>query len=132
MKPQIITTDAGDELVVLSRSAYDALLQAAEDARDCLVAAEAEANLATGRDIVVPIDVAERIFDGENRLVVLREWRGLTTNDLALRTGMAETAISAFEKVTIDASPDVWRRLAIALDVPLHLLMDPAHASAPS
>lgn len=59
MKPQFITTDAGEELVLLGRRDYDALLaglgeEDAEDRMTLLVAAEARARIAAGEDELLP------------------------------------------------------------------------------
>ena len=136
MKPQFITTANGEELIILPRAAYDVLIAdakaAAEDRQDSRLAAEAEADLSAGRTIRVPLDVAERILDGENRLRALRKWRGLTQSALGKRAGLAQSAISALEKGESEGTLSVWRDLAQALDLPFHLLVEQAHASPPS
>lgn len=96
----------------------------AEDVEDRDIAAVAEADLASGRTVRVPLDVAERILDGENRLRVMRKWRGLTQTVLAEKAGLAQSAISALEKGESNGTIKVWRELASALDIPLNLLVE--------
>ncbi|MBX9907193.1 MAG: helix-turn-helix domain-containing protein [Beijerinckiaceae bacterium] len=130
MKPQFISTDAGEELVIISRTDYEMLAQRAaaafdEEANDVRAAAGAEADLAAGRDIAFPLDVAEAILDGESRLRAIRKWRQHTQAELAALSGLAQSAISAMEKGGIlSGSLSAWRDLAKALNVPLAVLID--------
>lgn len=129
MKPQFISTPAGEEMVVLSRADYDALASRAagpfdEDANDARAAAAAEADLAAGRDVAIPLDVAEAILDGESRLRAIRKWRGHTQAELATLSGLAQSAISAMEKGEAEGSLGSWRRLSAALGVPLAVLIE--------
>lgn len=59
MKPQMFKTDAGEELVLLSRRDYDALLASAgdEDAEDRMterLVEEARARIASGQETLIP------------------------------------------------------------------------------
>lgn len=61
MKPQFITTEAGEELVVLSRREYDSLLarlgdEEAEDRMTVLIADEVRARIASGEEKLVPLE----------------------------------------------------------------------------
>ena len=65
MKPQIITTDSGEELVVLSRREYDALLaqlgdEEAEDRMTMLLADEARQRIARGDETLIAADELHR------------------------------------------------------------------------
>ena len=129
MKPQFIRTDAGEDLVIISRADYDAMLARAsealdEDRIDARLAETAAADLAAGRDVAIPIDVAEAILDGATRLRAFRKWRGVTQVDLAKRAGLAQSAISAMEKGEAEGSLKAWRDLSGALNVPLAVLID--------
>ena len=55
-----------DEIVVLRRATYDALMAAVEDARDARALAELRAREAAGEAEYVPIELADRIFAGEH------------------------------------------------------------------
>jgi hypothetical protein len=69
MKPHFITTDAGEELVVLSRREYDALLarlgdEEAEDRMTVLLADEVRARLVSGEEKLIPL---EQVYPAANR-----------------------------------------------------------------
>ncbi len=66
MKPQIITTDAGEELVILSRREYDSLLarlgyEEAEDRMTLLIANEARILIEAGQEALLPV---EQVYPG--------------------------------------------------------------------
>ena len=79
--PQIIRTPGGEELVVLPRAEYDALLaradHEAEDADDVAIYDIRKAELASG-GVVLPPEVSAAILRGESRLKAVRNWRGET------------------------------------------------------
>ena len=98
---QIIRTPSGDEMVVLSRAEYEALLATAEevldDAEDLAIARRrwGEWN-ATGR-LVTPPDVARMILDGHHVLEAFRNHRRISIDDLAQRAGIEPSRIRAIE-----------------------------------
>ena len=67
--PQIIRTPGGEELVVLPRAEYEALLEradhAAEDADDIAIYDARKAELAAG-GVVLPPEVSAAILRGES------------------------------------------------------------------
>ena len=79
--PQIIRTPSGEELVVLPRAEYEALLERAdreaEDADDVAIYDARKAELAAG-GAVLPPEVSAAILRGESRLKAIRTWRGVT------------------------------------------------------
>ena len=85
--PQIIKTPGGEELVVLPRAEYEALVAAAaeaeEDDADALVYDARKAALGVGLDARLPPEVSTAILRGDSLLRALRKWRGLTQIDLA-------------------------------------------------
>ena len=52
--PSAFVTPGGEELVVLSREAYDRLVELAEDALDVAAYDRAKAELAAGEDSLIP------------------------------------------------------------------------------
>jgi hypothetical protein len=61
MKPHVITTDSGEELVVLSRREYDSLLarlgdEEAEDRMTVLIAEEVRQRIASGEEKLLPLE----------------------------------------------------------------------------
>jgi hypothetical protein len=69
MKPHFITTDAGEELVVLTRREYDALLarlgdEEAEDRMTVLLADEVRSRIESGQEELIPL---ERVYPAGKR-----------------------------------------------------------------
>jgi hypothetical protein len=118
--PQIITSPSGEELVVLPRRDYEALLQA-------LSAAEEElADIATLDDRKsemeaaqhLPAIVSTMLLQGHGRLTALRMWRGIAAPDLAARTGISQPDLAKLETEPAIADVGLRGRIAIALGVP--------------
>ena len=114
---QTIKTEAGEELVVMSRRDYDALLARAgdEDAEDrmtLLLAAEARA------EQPLPPEVSAAILAGCSMLKALRKWRGLTQVELASAAGVTQSFLSEMEAGTKSGSAETLQRLSETLDVP--------------
>lgn len=117
MKIQIIETEAGDEMVVMSRRDYDALLARAgdEDAEDrmtVLIAAESRA------EKPLPEPVSASVLAGDSVLKALRRWRGQTQVELAQAAELTQSYLSELEGGTKTGSPEALAKLAQALDVP--------------
>jgi len=117
--PQIIKTPAGEELVVLPKADYEALVHAADEAMED--AADAAIYDARKADPVaaapLPADISMAILRGESRLRAVRKWRGLTQSELADRAGLTQGFLSDLESRRRTASADTAERLAGALDV---------------
>ena len=114
---QKLVTDTGEELIVLSRRDYDALLARAgdEDAEDrmtLVLAAEARS------DEPLPEAVSRAILNGENLLKALRIWRGVTQSDLAHRVGINQGYLSELENRSKTGTPNTLAKLAEGLNVP--------------
>ncbi len=116
---QIIKTPGGEELVILAKTEYDALLSAVadaeEDAADVAIydARKAE-DLST-----LPAEVSMAIVRGESRLKALRKWRGLTQDRLAAEAGVTQGFLSDLEARRRAPSHSTLEKLATVLDVPL-------------
>src|SRR5258708_40095448 len=100
--PQVIQTETGEELIVLTRRDYDALLAQAgyEDAEDRMtvrLAEESRAAIARGEDVLLPQEIWEAMENGQNRVRVLREHRGLTADELAQRSGLSPPELTSLE-----------------------------------
>lgn len=119
--PQIIKTPSGEELVVLPKADYDALVgaadEAAEDAADTAIYDVRKAELAGAEPFPAELSVA--ILRGESRLKAVRKWRGLTQSGLAHRTGLTQGFLSDLESRRRMASADTAARLAQALNIPI-------------
>jgi DNA-binding XRE family transcriptional regulator len=117
--PQIIKTAAGEELVVLPKADYEALVHAAdeamEDAADIAIYDARRADPVAAAPL--PADISMAILRGESRLRAVRKWRGLTQSELADRAGLTQGYLSDLESHRRTASADTAERLAGALEV---------------
>jgi DNA-binding XRE family transcriptional regulator len=128
MKPQFIKTE-GEELVVLPRRDYEALVKRAkkvsdEDDKIARIVKKSDEALAAGDEVELPSKVAEAIARGENPLRVIREWRGMTQMYLGeMKTNVGQSTISALESGSRRGTTAVWKQLARVLEVPMDILI---------
>jgi Helix-turn-helix len=123
--PQIIRTPDGEELVVLPRADYEALVvradHEAEDAEDVAIYDARKAELAAGGGILPP-EVSAAILRGDSRLKAIRNWRGETQLHLTFKTGIAQGYLSDLENGRRRGTSDTIAKLALALNVPAEWL----------
>ncbi|MGC9959615.1 helix-turn-helix domain-containing protein [Roseiarcus sp.] len=123
--PQIIRTPHGEELVVLPRADYEALVERAdheaEDAEDVAIYDARKAELAAGGGILPP-EVSAAILRGDSRLKAIRNWRGETQLHLTFKTGIAQGYLSDLENGRRRGTSDTIAKLAQALNVPAEWL----------
>jgi hypothetical protein len=123
--PQIIRTPSGEELVVLPRAEYEALLERAdhnaEDADDVAIYDARKAELAAG-GVVLPPEVSAAILRGDSRLKAIRSWRGETQLRLNSMTGIGQGYLSDLESGRRTGTPETIAKLAQALNVPVEWL----------
>ena len=117
MKIQTIQTPAGEDMIVMSRRDYDALLaqrgdEDAEDRMTLLVAAESRG------DAMLPAPVSQAVLKGTGLVKALRNWRGMTQVQLADLAGLNQGFLSAIEARSKQGSDETMASLAKALDVP--------------
>jgi DNA-binding XRE family transcriptional regulator len=117
-KPQIIKTEAGEELVVLSRRDYEALAARggdgeAEDAVTARILAE------TSGEVAIPEAVWQEIEAARSPIGPLRRWRGLTQAGLAAAAGISQGYLSALEGGRKRGDVDTLLAIAAALGVGL-------------
>ena len=72
----------------------------------------------------LPLDVLERLLDGEHPLKVFRRRRALTQKQLTDLTGLNATYLSQIETRKRRGSTRVYRRLATALGVDIRDLIE--------
>lgn len=96
---QTITTPAGEEMVVMPRAEYEALVTAAEEAfEDGADAAAYDAAIAAMQpEDLLPPDVSAAILNGMGRVRAYREWRGLSRSELAAASGLSGTELEDLE-----------------------------------
>ena len=116
--PQIIRTPGGEDLVVLSRAEYEALLERADhEAEDADDIAIYDARKAAGEGVLPP-EVSAAILRGESRLKAIRNWRDETQLHLSFKTGIGQGYLSDLENGRRTGTPETIAKLAEALDVP--------------
>ena len=118
MKPQIITNrDREPAFAVIPYDEYRALMERLEwleDLRDSKTLAE---KLARGEEEVIPVEVVERLVEGESPVKVWREHRGLTQEDLGDQVGLSGSYLSQIESGKREGTVKVYAALARALGV---------------
>jgi DNA-binding XRE family transcriptional regulator len=118
--PQIIKTPKGEEMVVLPKAEYDALLsqldELEEDADDRVIYDGRKAEL--GAVPPLPSDVSSAMLQGDRLLKALREWKGMTQSSLAKSSGVSQGFLSDIESGKRVASADTLARIANALELP--------------
>ncbi len=117
---QTITTPAGEDMVIMPRSEYEALLAAAEDAfEDGADAATFAAALEQGApDDVLPPEISAAILAGKGRLRAFRDWRGIDIDQLSRACGIDSHDIAAIENGERLLNRETAARLSQALSLP--------------
>lgn len=108
--------------VVLTLNHWERICDLLEDRLDEDAARHADQvkrDVAEGRDEMVPLEMAQRIFDGEHPVRVWREHRDLTQVQLAEAAGVSQSAIAHIERGASSPSLETLRRIAKALRVDL-------------
>lgn len=103
-------TPKGEELIVLTRREYQALIENAGDA-----ALMGETRAAGGP--TMPADLALKVLDGLHPLTAWRRAAGLSQAELATWAGVRVTTVSQIESRKIDPRLSTLVALAIALGV---------------
>jgi ribosome-binding protein aMBF1 (putative translation factor) len=83
----------------------------------------AKQRIAEGEELV-PAEVVYALLDGENRVRVWREYRGLSQAHLAEQAGTSADFLSQLEAGKRDGTADVLSKLAAILDISLDDLVD--------
>jgi DNA-binding XRE family transcriptional regulator len=71
-----------------------------------------------------PASVAKRLVAGESPLKVIREWRGLTQNELGKKSGVAAQYVSQMERGARNMGRKVGAKLAKTLRVSIEVLLE--------
>lgn len=116
---QLIERDGKPEWAVLPYEEYLKLLEQAEMLEDIRDYDAAKAALENGEDEVIPAEVVFAILDGENPIKVWREYRGLTQQQLADKTGISKPYLSQIETGKRKGTTEILSAIAKALDVSL-------------
>jgi ribosome-binding protein aMBF1 (putative translation factor) len=113
------------EVAILPRREYEALVakaaEADEDAGTARLVARARKEIAKGEPLI-PLEVLNRIADGENAIRVIREWRDVTQLYLSFKTNIGQGYISDLENGRRKGTTAALKEIARVLNVPLDLL----------
>lgn len=102
-----------------------AQVQALAEELEWLKAEKIVARLDRKEETLIPLEVLQRVIDDNvPPLKAIREWRGLTQDELANRAGTTKGYISQLETGHRQAGRKLLYRLAKALDVPPEVLLD--------
>jgi ribosome-binding protein aMBF1 (putative translation factor) len=110
---QKIVTPGGETLVLLPLEEYERLI----DAADIAAAERVKADIAAGREEMIPSEIVKRILAGENPVRVWRQHRGLSARDLAEKAGLSAAYVSEIETGKKDGSVSAMKRIAESLGV---------------
>ena len=117
MSVQFIETDDGKRLAVLPEADYRALIEAKEESNDLAAVREFDARLARGEEELIPAEYVKRMLDGENKIRVWREYRGLTVKALAEAAGVTPAYLSQIETGAREGTLATLKKLSAALRV---------------
>jgi hypothetical protein len=125
MGAQFIKTPDGEDLAVLPRSEYEALIQALEDAEEDLadIAAYDAAKADTLGSEPLPVEVSQYVMKGNGLVKSLRLWRKLSQAVVASRAGISQGFLSDIENRRRKRTSEVSRKLSKALKIPEHWLV---------
>lgn len=85
------------DLLTIEKREYDALRARIQELEDIVHAGEVVAAIESGESEALPVEMVERLTHGESPVLVWREHRGLTRNELAAACKLAEAAVVAAE-----------------------------------
>lgn len=120
MKIQIIEKKGKPAFAVVPIDEWRRITEALEDKVDI---AAVRRSIDSNED-GIPLDVVDRILDGQNSLKVYREWRGITQAVLAKRVGSSTAYISQIETGRRQMGKALIKRVAMTLRLPVSLLLD--------
>jgi DNA-binding XRE family transcriptional regulator len=116
-KRNIISTPSGDRMAVIPLAEYERLVESAEDAADVRAYDEAKRRLAAGEDELIPAEFVNRMIDGDNKVRVWREYRGLTIKGAGRAAGLTPAYLSQIETGVREGTVETYKKIAAALRV---------------
>lgn len=107
------------EMISIPLDEYQALVAAREDLADLRAYDRTMAALDSGADEMIPAEYVERMINGESRLRVWRDYRGLTQAALGEAALVNRVQIADIEAGRKTGSVETLKKLASALRVDL-------------
>jgi DNA-binding XRE family transcriptional regulator len=117
VRSQIIEKDGRPEWAGIPYAEYEQLMEAAQSMEDVRDYDAVKKALASGSEELVPADVADRLFNGENPVRVWRRHRGLSVSNLAAACGLTPAAVSQIQTGKKSPSIEKLKLIAAALNV---------------
>ena len=108
-----IVEERGKRFVLVPEKTFDRMLEELEDREDIRAYDRAKAR----PQEFVPVEIAHRLIACEKPIRVWREYRKLTQQQLADKVGVSKPYLSQLESGAREASVNVIKRLAAALEV---------------
>ena len=93
------------------------LIDAKDENDDLAAVREFDARLARGEEELIPAEYVNRMLDGENKIRVWREYRGLTVKALAEAAGVTPAYLSQIETGAREGTIETLKKLSAALRV---------------
>ncbi|AEF98661.1 helix-turn-helix domain-containing protein [Methylomonas methanica] len=115
MSVQFIEQNGQKQYAVMPVADYEKLLEKAEMLGDITAYDQA----LTSEDELVPAEIVNRLLNGENKIKVWREHRGLTQAGLAESCKMAQASIAQMESGKRTGTIAALKKIAETLDVDL-------------
>lgn len=116
-------TPNGEDMVVLARADYEALVEAAEMLDDVAAYDRFKEKLARGEEELVPAEYVNRMSEGEHPIRVWRDFRGLSAKELAAVAGISATYLSEIESRKKEGSISALKKIARVLRVDIDELV---------
>ncbi|MFN3717279.1 MAG: helix-turn-helix domain-containing protein [Rhizobium rhizophilum] len=113
------TAPDGEEMIVLSRKDYEAMIARIEDLEDSLAVADFERKLAAGEEELISAEYVNRMSEGESPIRVWRDVRGMTAKDLAAAAGISAAYLSEIETGKKDGSVATLKAIGDVLKIDL-------------
>lgn len=120
---QILEHNGKPAFVVMPFAEYERLLEPFEDAKDAVRIEQLLNAVASGAEEVFPAELVHALVSGGNPVRLLREYRGMSTGDLAAGCGVTKAHIYQLETGKRSMSVDVLRKLAYVLHVEADILL---------
>ena len=117
-------TPAGEDIVILSRAEYEALLAASQETDDARAASAVLARINGGAETLLSSADMDAFLAAPTPLAFWRKKRGLTHAALASQAGVAQGFISEIEAGKKTGDVSTLRRIAKALGVRLDDLIE--------
>lgn len=122
MEAQVLQLN-GMKYAVLPYESYAKMIEILEDARDIADAKEIAARIERGEGEYFPSEVINAILDGENKIKIFREYRGITQEALAEKINKSVAMIRKLENGSSDGSISTIKAISAALKVDVEMLI---------